>query len=252
MFRIASTFPVEPTGEPLGFFPRYSISGLFVSVSPPTDQESHEKLLSETFGSTDWLWSGDDELRFDRRTGNLVGFTFKTPEEAPDHSWDPRPWLLAPASTGALRACSKENFDARPAETRWVSDDGSHLVCAHRGSLKESARIERLNVARDLDFVFEDGNLSGWILRNPANHLVQQWDLPRKNSAPPGLGESLRDYLSIIVQPNIESMQEEDPRILERLTTLRQKLINIPGDIRRDIIIAQIDRLCDDWYGTAG
>lgn len=61
----------------------YSLSGGVVTASPHTDQASHEVLLSETFGSVDWLWSADDEFRFGKTEGELRGLMLAVPEEVP-------------------------------------------------------------------------------------------------------------------------------------------------------------------------
>lgn len=55
----------------LPYSPRYSPRGLFVTLGPHFDSESHEGLLRDTFGSADFLWSADDEFRFNKEDSGL-------------------------------------------------------------------------------------------------------------------------------------------------------------------------------------
>ncbi|MEU6757346.1 hypothetical protein [Streptomyces sp. NPDC046685] len=53
----------------IGCVPRFSVGGQFVVVSPYADRWGREKFIGATFGSMDWLWEGDDEIRFDKEPG---------------------------------------------------------------------------------------------------------------------------------------------------------------------------------------
>ncbi|MGH1555294.1 hypothetical protein ACRAWF_35985 [Streptomyces sp. L7] len=74
--------PVAVSGTPLPYRPRFTPLGGIVSVSPHTDQRSHESLLSETFGSVDWLSSANDEFRFGKADEELKGITLYVPDDA--------------------------------------------------------------------------------------------------------------------------------------------------------------------------
>lgn len=229
------------------YSPRYSISGLFVAVGPHVDMASHEKLLSGTFGSTDWLWSGDDEFRFDKETRELSGVILTTPEEGPVGSWTPAAWLALPYVPGGLRAENTGNFDARPMATRWVSEDGGWMACATTVEATPSTALLRLRVAECLDFVFADGVLVGWILESPARFLVRKSDIPPENDCGHELNEALRDFLSILTEPNIEALQDGDPIVYSSLADLRMRLTLMPVDTRRDVLIERIDDLVEEW-----
>ena len=218
-----------------------------MTVGPHVDLASHERFLSETFGSTDWLWSGDDEFRFDKKTRDLAGVILATPEEGSSGGWSPAAWLDLPRISGGLRVDNDQNFDAMPMATRWVSDDGRWMICAATGSQTSGNALLRLSVADCLDFVFADGLLIGWILESPARFLVREWEKPPGGDCAPELETALRDFLVLLTEPNIEAMQDGDPLVHSSLADLRVRLTRIPEDPRRDVLIERIDGLTEEW-----
>ncbi len=250
MFKIAEECAVEASGLMVRYLPRFWLNG--ITVSPHRDGKGRERLLSRTFGSVDWLWSGDDEVRFLSATGQLESFVLTAPEVATGTSCDPHPLLLAPCRASGLKAHCADNFGFEPMDARWVSDDGKHLVCVRQDHLSRMSSYRRLRVARDVDFIFGDGELCAWALHNPARYLVHRQEMPEDEPSPPGLHRALRNYLSLFVEPNIDAMQEGDPKILHDLERLQCQLRDVPQDPRRDVLISRVNSFCDEWYGWPG
>ncbi|WP_127201709.1 hypothetical protein [Streptomyces sp. Z26] len=242
---------VRSARERIPYTPRYSVSGLFVTLGPHVDLASHEQLLSSTFGSADWLWSGDDEFRFEKANRILTGVKLGTAEEGPVDARGPAAWLDLPCISGGLQAESEEDFAACPMASRWVSDDGRWLICAAGRELTPTAAFLRLRVAEFLDFVFADGVLVGWILESPARFLVREWESPPGVDCDPVLNVGLREFLSIVVEPGIEALQEGNPLVHSSLARLRGRLARIPADSRRDILIERIDDLTEEWPSSS-
>ncbi|MEU5438761.1 hypothetical protein AB0G73_36260 [Streptomyces sp. NPDC020719] len=245
---LAADFAVTLTDRPLAHAPRYSLSGAYVTASPHTGQPSHEVLLSETFGSVDWLWSGDDEFRFDKGDRSLRGCTLTVPEEALE-GWDPHAWTDVPPTAGSMTALTEANFDAKPTSERWVSESGAHLVCAHRRPPAPVHDILRLRIAPDLDLVFADRAYVGWILNCPADHLVREWEPAPSAPAPASMASVLRNYLTTVIEPKIDRMQDGDPALLAELDTLLARIAALPADLRRDVLHDQVIDLRENWYG---
>ncbi|MFJ8213017.1 hypothetical protein [Streptomyces sp. NPDC096033] len=245
---LTADFAVTLTGQPLGHTPRYSLSGAYVTASPHTGRLGHEALLAETFGSVDWLWSGDDEFRFDKADRSLRGCTLTVPEEAPT-GWDPSMWADVPPTPGSMMALAQVNFDAKPTSVRWVSDSGDQLVCAHHRAPAPVHDILRLRMAPDLDLIFEDGAYAGWILNHPADHLVREWEPAPSTPAPDSTKSVLRTYLTTIIEPKIDRMQDGDPSLLGELDVLLTRIAAIPADPRRDVLHDQVVGLREAWYG---
>ncbi|MEU3370831.1 hypothetical protein ABZ734_10205 [Streptomyces sp. NPDC006660] len=235
-------------GSPLPHTPRYSLSGGFVAVSPHTDQRTHEALLAETYGSVDWLWSGDDEIRFAKADSMLRGFTLAVPERGAPDAWDPTPWLSTPLHPGVLHALSPGNFEAKPTEMRWVDDSAQHLICAFSDVEPATHGCVRVRAAQGFDFVFAGGVYVGWILSAPADFLVREWELPPADEAPAGLAGALHAYLGTFVEPKIDRMQDKDAALLREVDSLLARLALLPADPRRDVIAEHVADLRADWY----
>ncbi|WP_405687139.1 hypothetical protein [Streptomyces sp. NBC_00057] len=227
----------------------YSLSGGVVTASPHTDQASHEVLLSETFGSVDWLWSADDEFRFGKTEGELRGLMLAVPEEVPGEGGYPERWLQARPVLGGMQLSTRNNFDARRTDLRWISASGDLLLCFFADAPMASNDILRLRVAPHLDLVFADHVYTGWILENPANHLVHAWEPAPPGEAPDGLSIALRDYLILFSEPKIDMMQDGDTALLAELDALLDQLAALPADPRRTVIHDQVADLRENWYG---
>ncbi|MFK8905445.1 hypothetical protein [Streptomyces sp. YS-3] len=246
---LATDFAVTDTPRQLPHTPRYSLSGAYVVASPHRDQPSHEVLLSETYGSVDWLWSGDDEFRFDNNDRTLRGIMLSVPEEEPSAGWNPRDWTVFPPVPRGLAALSRANFAAGPTSVRWVSESGDHLICAHEDSLAPVNDMRRLRVAPHLDLVFADHVYAGWILSHPADHLVREWEPTPSMPAPDGTASVLRDYLTTVVEPKIDRMRDGDPALLQELHSLLARSTALPDDPRCEVLRDQLTDLRDNWYG---
>lgn len=247
--QLSDGFSVATTSSPLPHRPRYSISGAYVAVSPHVDQPSHERLLSETFGSVDWLWSGDDEFRFAKSGSVLAGLVLKVPETESRSAFEP--WLNAHEQHGGLRAIKPENFAATPTDVRWVSGDGTHLVCAHQALVARVGEVRRLRITASLALVFVDLIYSGWILQDPVDYLVQEWEYSPLGAASDSLRDLLKDYLALIVEPKIDRMQDGDPELLEEMENFIERCSALPYDPRRDVLRDQIIDLHENWYEDA-
>ncbi|MEV6393619.1 hypothetical protein AB0M39_02370 [Streptomyces sp. NPDC051907] len=210
------------------------------------DQPSHERLRSETFGSIDWLWSGDDEFRFAKSDRALAGLVLKVPETESVLSFDP--WLNAHEQPGIIYALKPENFSAASTDIRQVSDDGTRLICAHQALATQAGEVRRLRINSSLAFVFVDQIYSGWILQDPVEYLVQEWEYSPIDVAPDSLRGLLKDYLTLIVEPKIDRMQDGDPELLTELENLIERCSAHPYDPRRDVLLDQAIDLRENWY----
>jgi hypothetical protein len=239
---------VVASGPPLPFTPRFTPLGGIVSVSPHTDQRTHEELLSETFGSVDWLSSTNDEYRFGKSDRELKGFSLYVPEHALPVSRAPVSWLETPPIPGNLRSVASKNFDAPPTEFRWVSPDGDVLLCTFREATDAHQELLRLRAAPDFDLVFTDGEYAGWLLAHPAAHLASPGEPPPEDEPPAGLVQALRAFFDLFVEPGIDRMQDGDPALLGELNALLTRLEALPEDPRVAVLRNRVTEFREDWY----
>ncbi|MGW7457166.1 hypothetical protein [Streptomyces sp. NPDC054797] len=242
----------ESVSGQIGCVPRFSVGGRFVVVSPYADRWGREKFIGATFGSMDWLWEGDDEIRFDKETRDLVGVLVALPEEE-DPAWDGTEWLRLPQESGGARARAAEDFSARPMDVRWVAPGAKAIVCAYSASTSGTSGLRRLRVAPDFDLVAAaDGTYAGWILENPADCVVEAFEDRRPDAATGAFRETLAEFLDLFVEPRIDMMQDEDPALLVRLEALLARVSALPHDPRHDAMRMWMLQVREDWYGIAG
>lgn len=238
-----------PTEHNLSCTPRLALDIPAVSTHLAADRCAHERLLRETFGSVDWLWSGDDEFRFKKKDKSIVSLTLRIPEDGLLPAGDPHKWLAAPTKPGGLRVFTEENFSVPPATTRWVSEEADWLACSLHPTPVRETSIKRLRVANDLDLVFEDDVYAGWVLENPANYLTRGIAVSPKEPAPTPLRLAFRDYMSFFVQSTYDLMAEEDAGALKELEALLARTVNLPEDPRQKALVDQIEDQRERWYG---
>ncbi len=232
--------------------PRFSLGGRFVVVSPYEDRWGREKFIGATFGSMDWLWEGDDEIRFDKETRDLAGVMVALPEEE-DPAWDGSAWLRLPQETAGARAGTVEDFSARPVDVRWVAPGAKALVCAYSAFTSDPSGLRRLRVAPGFDLVAAaDGTYAGWILESPADCVVEAFEDRTPGSAMEAFRAALAEFLDLFVEPRIDMMQDEDPALLVRLEALLARVSALPADPRHDAMRTWMLQVREDWYAIAG
>ncbi|MFF1477300.1 hypothetical protein ACFVYD_06935 [Streptomyces sp. NPDC058301] len=169
-----------------------------------------------------------------------------------DFTWDETRLAEQTRADGRVttwEALTQANFDAKPTSLRWVSESGDHLVCAHRRPPAPVHDILRLRIAPDLDLVFANHTYAGWILNSPADHLVHEWEPAPSTPAPDSTASVLRNYLTTVIEPKIDRMQDGDPTLLGELDTLLAHIAALPADPRRDVLHDQVIDLRENWYG---
>lgn len=148
---------------------------------------------------------------------------------------------------GNLRAVEPRNFGAPPMAARWIAPDGGRIIGAASSEPKRAAETLRAHLAKDFCLVFADGRLAGWILDNPANYLVNEWELPRICAASPELRIATRDFLFLFSEPNIDAMQSDSTFALETFRRTYQTVLELPPDPRRDVLLKFMEEVREDW-----
>ncbi|MFT2018344.1 hypothetical protein ACMA1D_21270 [Streptomyces sp. 796.1] len=236
-------------GPGMGHLPRYSLSGGYVAAGPYGNAQEREKHARATSGSCDWPWFDGDEMRFDARSGLLTSLLLAVPEEPPADAQDSAAWLSVPARPGGLAITPGTNFDLNRAESRWWDDAVTVLVCLYPGRPARPQRRVRLAVAPGLSLLWGDERLAGWMLEDPARHLVHDWEPAVTAETTPRTRALLGDYLSLLSPPWIEAMEEGDPGVLARLEGLRQAISDSGSDAQRtDVLGRAVGDLMEHWY----
>ena len=96
------------TGDPLHITPRFDFWDFRLRIATYANVEERGRFLLDTFGSGPWLWDTPDELRFDKRSLELVGAEFEIAGEVADSEDCARLPAAPPARPGGLRADEAE------------------------------------------------------------------------------------------------------------------------------------------------
>lgn len=203
--------------------PTWSIATL--NAGPPRSSSNYAQHLQNTVGSS-YDWS--DEFRFDKRTGRLTSFVLKTPETGVLDSRVAISWLALPPQIGIPALADREKgFHVDPLDLRYVSHDTSSLVVADARMQAPDSSSLRISIARDTDLLFQHGRYSGWILRNPVAHLVSDPADTAPGTDDVRLHSLLREYLALVIEPNITRMNDEDPALRAALEALGTRITEV-------------------------
>lgn len=236
--------PAARTGAALAHTPRYSLAALRLLVGGFRGARDRDASYLHTHGSHDWLWSGDDEMRFHGETGLLCAVCFQIPWTLADRPELFERWLAVEPGTGGLRLPPGRNFPLPPTSSRWVAEGGAYLVCGNERNLAGTARLDRLRVAEGFDLLFADGLLAGWLLEGPERFLVNAWEFPADTARSPERALLLSDYLAVVGGPRIADMEDGDPLVLDDLASLEARAEALGCDVLR----RAVRRHVTDWY----
>lgn len=216
-----------------------------VNAGPSRASSKYQQHLDDTVGSS-YDWS--DEMRFDKRTGQLSSFVLKMPEAGQVNTAIASSWISLPRQPGIPVLDEPEGgFHIDPLDLRYLTRDGTALLVADGEIQLASRQSLRLAIGNDIDLLFENGRYCGWILGNPATHLVAEPGETAPLSDEPRLQEPLHDYLGLVVEPNITRMNEEAPEMKEALQSLRARVRDIEGPGAR-VLLSAIERILDVFY----
>ncbi|HEX3761608.1 MAG TPA: hypothetical protein VHW23_23080 [Kofleriaceae bacterium] len=115
----------------------------------------------------------------------------------------------------------ENGFHVDPLDLRYLAEHAAALIVASAGLPSADRESLRLAIGSDIDLLFHRGRYTGWILGSPLAHLVSEPGEAAPGMDNPGLHEPLRDYLALVVEPNIARMGDEDPDLQAALRALR-------------------------------
>jgi hypothetical protein len=210
--------------EHMQLFPRWVLRDGNLLIGPYHSAEEHEQHVTQTIGSTDWLWSGSDELRFDKQTLKLQSCWFQAPETNLASGLQLEPWLTAEVKHGLLRLAGAQAFQLEPTEVRWMDANGEMLTCVSERALEDAQDRLRLRVSQDVDLLCADGRLCGWSLLHPARYLVSAWEDSYSEEPGRQLATLLHEYFTLVASSHIEQMEDKDPDMLNALIDLYKRV----------------------------
>ena len=116
-------------------------------------------------------------------------------------------------------------------------------------SLETESRT-RLRIATDVELMFNNNHLCGWILFHPLKYATYGWEDPHPlEFADSTLTLATQEYLRIASEPFVDQLLDEDPEVLKALQNINQKL-NKGSSIgyQRKVLSNSIERLIENFY----
>jgi hypothetical protein len=230
-------------GRSLTQTPTWDIRTL--NAGPTRSAPEYDQHVAETVGSTyDW----GDELRFDRRTGLLASFILTTPEDGGIDPAIARSWLCLHRREGLPAIDDRRaGFEVDPLDLRLLSDDGHHLVASDQHLEPAGGDAVRVAIHPDVDLLFQRHRYVGWMLHHPIAHLVAAPGEPPPSGDDPRITTVLRDYLTLVVQPQIDRMNAEDPGVRAELEALDARVAALDGSAA-SALRRRIRETLDNFY----
>lgn len=215
-----------------------------LNAGPPRSSPAYDRHLSNTVGSS-YDWS--DELRFDKRTGRLISFVLKTPEAGNVDPEIANSWLALPRHAGALVLDDRDRgFHVDPLDLRCFANENALVVTDGKLAAADDASL-RLAIGGDVELLFHRERYVGWILGTPLAHLVAEPgdEIPGRDE--PRLYALLREYLTLIVEPNIDRMTDEDAGMRTALESLRSRVHAVDAAQAR-VMEGVVTRILETFY----
>lgn len=101
----------------------------------------------------------------------------------------------------------RENgFHVDPPDLRHFAEDAAALVVAGVALPPADRDSLRLTIGRDTDLLFHRRRYGGWILGSPITHMASGLGEAAPGTDDRRLHEPLREYLMLVVEPNITRM----------------------------------------------
>ncbi|WP_101256370.1 hypothetical protein [Streptomyces barkulensis] len=212
------------TDAPLPFVPRLALDMPQVIVGGFASRAESEQQARTTFGSLQWLWSEEDDIRFDKESHELVSVGLHMPSEAaPAEAGIHIPGGL-PTLRGGLRADEVRDFGMPQATVLHCDAEAAELICLRDLAVPDAPLEARIGIALGLALLVQDGAVVGWTLADPACYLTSGYTAPVQSPPSPDTRRQLAECLALLTRPLVDEVMDKEPDAWRRLRTAEQTL----------------------------
>jgi hypothetical protein len=239
------------TGDPLHITPRFDFWDFRLRIATYANVEERGRFLLDTFGSGPWLWDTPDELRFDKRSLELVGAEFEIAGEVADSEDCARLPAAPPARPGGLRADEARDFRLEVTTELCRAPGDTVLTCLRDLDVLDEPLDARIGIAPDVALLIQGSAVVGWSLTDPARYLTDGFAAPDPAPPAPATRRLLTECLDLITTPLLDEVRDRDPAALASLRALDHRLRNQREDRHRiaalTVKIADLVEDYGDW-----
>ncbi|MTE21490.1 hypothetical protein F0L17_20715 [Streptomyces sp. TRM43335] len=238
---------VVVTGVPLPFAPRLALDVPQVIVGEFTNRAEFEQQAHTTFGSLQWLWSGEDDLRFDKESRELVAIGLHLPNEAAPAKAAVRITGGLPTRQGGLRATEVRDFGMPQATVLQCDAEAAELVCLRDLAVLDAPVEARIGIAPGLALLVQGGAAVGWSLTDPARYLTSGYTTPDPAPPSPDTRQRLAECLTLFTRPLVDEVMDKESNAWHRLRVTERALRSRREDRRRvEILHRLVVRVIED------
>ena len=114
----------------------------------------------------------------------------------------------------------ERGFHVDSLDRRYVTEDAEAVVCAVAELPVADRESLSVDIGGDVMLLFHHGRYVGWILRALIRHLVTMPEDELTGTDSLAMRAPLHTYLTLVVEPNIAKMADEDLQMREALQQL--------------------------------
>ncbi|WP_251022873.1 hypothetical protein [Streptomyces sp. ISL-10] len=202
------------TGDPLSLLPSFDFRDFHVRIAEYANVEERGRFLLDTFGSEPWLWDAPDELRFDKRSLELVGAEFQLPSSVADAEDSARVPAAPLVHPGGLRADEVRDFRLEVTTELCRAAGDTVLTCLRDLDVLDEPLDARIGIAPDVALLVQHGTVVGWSLTDPARYLTTGFAAPAPAPPAPATRHLLTKCLDLVTTPLLDEVRDRDPAAL--------------------------------------
>lgn len=203
--------------------------------------------LTELSGSDELLFRPDDRL--------LWGVSLNDCNHPMPYDTLPIAWDTLQPTAGVLRLIPPTtSFLLDHREVYWATPNGDAYVCLYDTAMfRKDENTLRLRLARNIDLLFAEGWLCGWMLSHPARYLGKLWKEPETSGDTDDdeLSALLYDCIGLVDDTHMINMATQDPVVLQELRSFLRRLRRLSGSGAsgpRQAIQEYLEYLIETYY----
>jgi len=199
---------------------RWYLSSQEIWIGQEKNYEEIEKSIEKSYGSFNWLFSGEDTILFDKENLKLTSSVIKVNEPI---SVTERNFELININNreGTIRLFEPSNFICELGDyTTYYSNEDA--LVSYRDMLKADNKIIVLNITEDFCFIVKEDELAGWILKNSSRHLVGDEMNYIDIQSTDFIKTTLVTYLRLIKNLNKELTSDDEEKLMNDFKALHE------------------------------
>lgn len=203
---------------------RWHLSSQQIWIGQEKNYYEIEESIGKSYGSFNWLFSGEDTILFDKEILKLKSGVIKVNEPINVTTRNLELFNINNRE-GTIKLFEPSNASCELGDYTIYYSNEDALVSS-RGMLKVDDQTIVMDITKDFSFIIKEDELVGWILRNSSRHLVGD-DMNCIDSGSHSVDfikTTLVKYLILIESLNKELTIDDEEKLMNDFKTLYECL----------------------------